>query len=175
MIPQSAIAQDEERAGRLVAEWFETYQGGLFRYLNRILGDQERAADLLQETFERALVALRRRPPPENESAWLYRIATNLAYDQLRRRKRLRWLPLSGEEPARAFEGDVAEVQAVRRCLAALRPREAEALLLYEYVGLSCVEIGELLDVPASTVRVRIHRARRSFRTLYAREDPNAL
>lgn len=171
----SAVADDEERARRLVAEWFEAYQGGLFRYLHRILGDPERAADLLQETFERALLVLRRRLPPDNESAWLFRVATNLAYDQLRRRKRLRWLPLSGDEPARPFEGDVAEAQAVRRCLAALRPREAEALLLYEYVGLSCVEIGELLDVPANTVRVRVHRARQHFRTLYSREDANAL
>lgn len=173
IVPPTAI--EEERAGRLVAEWFEAYQGGLYRYLGRIMGDEERAADLLQETFARALVALRRGPPPENESAWLYRVATNLAYDQLRRGRRLRWLPLSGDEPARPFEGDVDMALSVRRCLAGLRPREAEALLLYEYVGLSCVEIGELLGEPANTVRVRIHRARQRFRTLYAREDPNAL
>lgn len=165
-----SAADAEDRSGLIIAEWFTAYQGGIFRYLNRILGDEERAADLLQETFERALVALRRRPPPENESAWLYRIATNLAYDQLRRRRLLRWIPLSGFEPARPFEGDIDEVQAVRRCLAALRPREAEALLLYEYVGLSCVEIGALLDEPISTIRVRIHRARKSFRKHYGEE-----
>jgi RNA polymerase sigma-70 factor, ECF subfamily len=169
MLIESAGHEGEE-PGRTLTAWFEAYSGGIFRYLCRLLGDEERAADLLQETFERALVALRRRPPPEHESAWLYRIATNLAYDQLRRRRRLRWLPLSEHEPAPAFEGGVDEVQAVRRCLAGLRPREAEALLLYEYVGLSCVEIGVLLDEPAATVRVRVHRARERFRALYAKE-----
>lgn len=169
MLVETAAPEHEE-PGRTLTAWYEAHSGGLFRYLCRLLGDQERAADLLQETFERALVALRRRPPPENASAWLYRVATNLAYDQLRRRRRLRWLPLSEREPARAFEGDVDEVEAVRRCLAGLRPSEAEALLLYEYVGLSCVEIGALLDEPANTVRVRVHRARERFRALYAKE-----
>lgn len=170
MMIESAAAGDDELVGQLVGEWFERHHAGLYRYLTRLLGDAERAADLLQETFERALVALRRGPPPDNEGAWLYRVATNLAYDALRRRRRLRWLRLSGAEPAPAFEDGALEAQAVRCCLAALRPREAEALLLYEYVGLGCIEIGELLDVPPATVRVRIHRARQSFRKHYDRE-----
>lgn len=155
--------------GRLITDWFERYSNGLYRYLTRLIGDEERAADLLQETFERALVSVRHRTQPENESAWLYRVATNLAYDALRRRRRLRWLPLLDTHPTPAFEDASGEVQAVRDCLAALRPREAEALLLYEYVGLSCVEIGELLDELPTTIRVRIHRARQSFRTNYER------
>lgn len=166
---ESTTIGDIEHQGQLITEWFERYHGGLYRYLTRLLGDGERAADVLQETFERALVALRRRPPPENESAWLYRVATNLAYDVLRRRRLLRWLPLSGRERAPSFEDATGETQAVRDCLAALRPREAEALLLYEYVGLSCVEIGDLLDELPTTVRVRLHRARQRFRTLYNR------
>lgn len=160
---------DAEQQSRIVTEWYERYHGGLYRYLTRLLGDGERAADVLQETFERALVTLRRQPPPDNESAWLYRVASNLAYDALRRRRRFRWLPLSGNEPAPAFEDSMGVAQAVRDCLASLKPQEAEALLLYEYVGLSCAEIGELLDELPTTVRVRIHRARQRFRTLYTR------
>lgn len=167
---ETAAAGDAELPGQLVSDWFERYHAGLYRYLTRLLGEGESAADLLQETFERALVALQRGPPPANEAAWLYRVATNLAYDALRRRRRLRWLRLSGDEQGPAIEGATAEAMALRSCLAGLRPREAEALLLYEYVGLSCVEIADLLDETASTIRVRIHRARKRFRSLYERE-----
>ncbi|HMQ34248.1 MAG TPA: RNA polymerase sigma factor [Chloroflexaceae bacterium] len=167
---ERAAAGEGELPSRLVSDWFERFHGGLFRYLTRLTGDAERAADLLQETFERALKALQRAAPPENEAAWLYRIASNLAYDDLRRRRRMRWLPLRGDEEAPAFEGALAEAQLVRECLAALRPQEAEALLLYEYAGLSCVEIGALLDEPPATVRVRVYRARKSFRKRYDRE-----
>ncbi|NTW02319.1 MAG: RNA polymerase sigma factor [Oscillochloris sp.] len=170
MRPRTVTLGDAEPPGQLVAEWFACYHNGIYRYLTRLLGDGERAADVLQETFERALVTLKHHPPPENESAWLYRVATNLAYDTLRRQRRFRWLPLRGQERAPAFEDASDEAQTVRCCLAALRPHEAESLLLYAYVGLSCVEIGILLDATPATIRVRIHRARQRFRALYDRE-----
>jgi RNA polymerase sigma-70 factor (ECF subfamily) len=109
-------------------------------------------------------------PPPDNPSAWLYRIATNLAYDALRRRRLLSWLPLSSSERTPAFEGSVGTADSVRRCLARLHPRDAEALLLYEYAGLSCAEIGALAGVEASAVRMRLSRARTKFRAMYKKE-----
>lgn len=169
MIWRSAMTgADEARSSdQAVADWYEIHGAGIYRYLNRLLGDAEQAADLLQATFERALRLVARRPAPDNPAAWLYRVATNLAYDALRRRRRLRWLPLSGLEPVPCDESDMATALAVRSCLARLPPRDAEALLLYEYVGLSCAEIGDLNDEPANTVRVRLHRARERFRKLY--------
>ncbi len=171
MAPGSATPYDISNRYQLVSVWFEEYQAALFRYLLRLLNDQERAADLLQDTFMRALTALTTQAPPDNPSAWLYRIATNLAYDALRRRNRWRWFPLSEQESAPAFEGSVATAQCVRRCLARLKPREAEALLLYEYAGLSCVEIAALTGDDPPNVRVRIHRARQQFRKLYEKES----
>ena len=88
----------------------------------------------------------------------------------LRRRKRLRWLRLSGDAQAPAFESGVAVAQSVRDCLARLRPKEAEALLLYEYAGLSCVEIAALSGEEPTSVRVRLYRARIQFRRLYKQE-----
>jgi RNA polymerase sigma factor (sigma-70 family) len=58
----------------------------------------------------------------------------------------------------------------VRQALARLKPRDAEALLLYEYAGLSCVEIAALNGDEPSTVRVRLHRARQQFRKWYEPE-----
>jgi RNA polymerase sigma-70 factor (ECF subfamily) len=150
-----------------VAAWFGQYHAPLYRYLVRLVGDEEQAADLLQETFLRAFRALAARAVPSSPPAWLYRIATNLAYDALRRRRRLRWLGLTGREAAPAFEPDVETAQAVRRCLARLPGREAEALLLYEYAGLSCGENAALAHETPTAVQMRLSRARRRFRDLY--------
>ena len=166
----AAAPLDSDDRCRLVALWFTEHQAPLFRYLVRLLGEEERAADILQDTFVRALRALDMHSPPPNPAAWLYRIAANLAYDVLRRRRRLRWLPLSGTEHAPAFESNVALAESVRDCLARLRPNEAEALLLYEYVGLSCIEIAALSGEEATAVRMRLYRARTQFRKLYGQE-----
>jgi RNA polymerase sigma-70 factor, ECF subfamily len=154
----------------LVTEWFQQHQAALGRYLGRLLGDEERAAELVQETFLRAFAALGRQAPPEPIAPWLYRVASNLAYDVLRRRKLLSWLRLRNDDAAPGFDDDVATTQSVRACLARLRPKEAEALLLYEYAGMSCAEIAALADEEPTAVRMRIHRARAHFRELYKRE-----
>jgi RNA polymerase sigma-70 factor, ECF subfamily len=170
MAAHSVVPLDTTDRGELVAHWFAEHQAPLFRYLARLLGDEERAADLLQDTFVRAFSALAAQAPPPNPAAWLYRIATNLAYDALRRRRRMRWLPLSGHERARSFEGDIATAQSVRDCLARLRPKDAETLLLYEYAGLTCVEIAALNGEEPPAVRMRVFRARERFRELYQKE-----
>lgn len=155
---------------QLVATWFEAYQAPLYRYLLRLVGDSDSAADLLQDTFIRALTALGKHDPPDNPSAWLYRVATNLAYNALRRRRRLRWLPFQGTEQAPAFEAGVADAQIVRQCLARLRPKEAESLLLHQYAGLTSAEIALLSGENASTIRVRLSRACARFSALYEKE-----
>jgi len=170
MAVDAAAPLDSDDRCRLVGLWFTEHQAPLFRYLVRLLGDEERAADILQDTFVRALRALDMHSPPPNPAAWLYRIAANLTYDVLRRRRRLRWLPLSGTEHAPAFESNVALTESVRDCLARLRPNEAEALLLYEYAGLSCIEIAALSGEEATAVRMRLYRARTHFRKLYGQE-----
>ncbi|MBI3941878.1 MAG: RNA polymerase sigma factor [Chloroflexi bacterium] len=154
-----------------VAGWFADYATPVYRYLVRLVGDEEGAADLLQDTFIQALKALGRGSDPVNPSAWLYRIATNLAYNTLRRRRRFRWLPFLGDEPGPGFEGDVALAQSVRQCLAQLKPHEAEALLLHEYAGLTSGEIAAQTNTNPSTVRGRLSRAYAHFAELYQKEN----
>ncbi|MEM8529746.1 MAG: RNA polymerase sigma factor [Chloroflexota bacterium] len=129
------------------------------------------AADLLQDTFLRALVAFDPVQPPSHLPAWLYRIATNLALNTLRRRRRWRWLPFQTDAVAVGFEGAVVQSQLIRNCLAQLRPKEAETLLLYEYVGLTSVEIAKLTGEKPSTVRVRLSRASTRFCRFYDQES----
>ena len=139
----------------LVAHWFVEFQGPLYRYLIRLVGDEDSAADLLQETFLRSHTALARQAPPTHALAWLHRIATNLALNALRRRNRWRFLPLSGHERAPGFENAVGTVQCVRHCLARMRPKAVEVLLLYEYAGFSTVEIAALTNESPAAIRLR--------------------
>jgi RNA polymerase sigma-70 factor (ECF subfamily) len=155
---------------QLLGTWFADYKDPLYRYLLRLVGNEETAADLLQETFIKALGALERQPPPDLPLAWLYRVAANLAYNALRRQRRFRWHSLKGDEHERAFEGAVATAQSVRACLARLSDKEAEVLLLHEHAGLTCAEIARLSGEKPSTVRVRLSRACMHFSQLYQKE-----
>lgn len=151
-----------------LTEWFNQYNLALFRYLVRLIGDEEQAADLLQETFARALVALHHHELPAYPYAWLCRIGGNLVIDLLRRKRRWRWLPFQTVTPS--HEHAVTTAQDVRDCLARLNRREAQLLVLVHCLGLSPREIADLLGDNVSTVRVRLHRARHRFRALYAKE-----
>jgi len=89
------------------------------------------AFDLAQETFVRAYGALGRTRPGLQFKPWLYRIATNLASDRLRRR-RIAWVSLHGVDRVVSAEppGSVEERDLVRQTLARLRPDERAVLLL---------------------------------------------
>lgn len=171
----NALPTTADNAGDLLSGWFEAYHGPLFRYLVRLIGHPDTAADLLQDTFLRAVIALDPARPPAQPAAWLYRIATNLAYNTLRRQRRWQWLALPPHLHDARFEQGVLEAQAIRACLARLSPREAEALLLHAYAGLTSVEIATLSGEKPSTVRTRIARACARFSSLYAKEHPHDL
>lgn len=161
--------------GDLVTCWFETHHQELYHYLLRLTGDESLAADLVQESFLRALVALERDGQPDNPPAWLHRIGTNLALSALKRRNRWRWLPLTSHEPATSFTSEVVTADLVRRCLLRLKPAEVEALLLYEWVGLSCAEIAALTQETAVAIRTRLSRARVRFHHWYTHEVQDEL
>jgi len=71
----------------LVYSWYEQYRTGIYRFALSILKDPQLAEDVLQETFLRILSG-RGAPEPGKEQAFLYRVARNICYDTLRKRKR---------------------------------------------------------------------------------------
>src|SRR5437660_11201305 len=73
---------------------YEKFKRPVHSYIYRLLGSYDDADDLTQEVFTRAYVAWNDLYDRDNLSSWLYRIATNLCIDQLRRRKRISWWPL---------------------------------------------------------------------------------
>jgi RNA polymerase sigma-70 factor (ECF subfamily) len=157
-------------AGAHVASLYEDYQRPMLAYLTRLVSDRETAEDLCQETFIKALRGWDARDPQASVTAWLYRIATNTAYDHLRRRRRIRFTPLNDTDNPNVEEspeGRVGEQEPVRLALAQLPPMYRLPLVLHSCDGHSTQEIAEVLGCSNSAVKTRLFRARERFRQVY--------
>ena len=129
-------------------------------YLRRLTGDAALADDLLQEACVRLLRSGRAGASDGEHAAFLYRTATNLAFDHWRRRRRERralgggvgWPPASLERPALGTD--------LERVFAALRPRDRAVLWLAHVEGHDHAEIARRLGVRRISVRVLLFRAR---------------
>lgn len=154
---------------------FDEHAAALHRYLARRVGPSA-AEDMVAETF---LAALRGRhsydPARAGVRAWLYGIAANLLRHHVR--AEVRALRATARLARQAGVGeDHAEVVTARidaehrvaqlaAALAELSPGDREVLLLTSWAGLTAGEIGDALDIPAGTVRSRLHRVRRWVRS----------
>ena len=165
-------AADDEPAA-LIASLFDQYQPALFGYLCRLVGAREWAEELTQETYLRAFNARDRLASIINRRAWLYRIATNVALNAIKRRRRFAWLPwAAADERARGQDTTerIAEHNAVERALDALSTEYRVPLLLYSHYGFSVQEVAEALSLSEGAVKTRLYRAREMFRQAYAQE-----
>jgi RNA polymerase sigma-70 factor (ECF subfamily) len=152
---------------------YDEYKTPIYNYIYHLVGNREQADDLTQDTFLKAFKALPKMDASLKLSAWLYRIATNTAYDALRRRKLIAWLPWQDldHEPADVESADPQETIGTTELVhAALRrmPRHYRAaLLLYTQEGFSYAEIAKTLSIAESGVKMYLSRARHSFREHY--------
>jgi RNA polymerase sigma-70 factor (ECF subfamily) len=153
-------------------DWAQLYRetyADLVRYLHRKVWDGERARDLAQEVFSRALQHdAARGPAPEHPRAWLFTIASNLARDEARtvlRRKRHLTLLSGAEGPAGPAPPDAElerreQERAARRALEELGERDREVLLLWD-AGLSYPEIAAQTGLAPGAIGTTLARARR--------------
>ncbi|MCA1690766.1 MAG: RNA polymerase sigma factor [Actinobacteria bacterium] len=150
----------------------------LYAVCRRLTGDDADAADACQEGLMAIVRGLPRFDARAAFGTWAYRVVTNAALDELRRRRR-RPDPGLPEEtagsanPAAAAAGTdhAAETAArldVDAALATLSPEFRAAVVLRDLCGLSYEEIAEALDIPPGTVRSRIARARGALGPLLA-------
>jgi len=155
----------------------------LFHFLTRALQNEEDAEDLAQETFARVYHNRANFDTRQKFTTWIYAIASNLARDRYRWRKRHPVVSLDAVEagekglgeslPARdPSPSETAQkrerAEAVRRAVGALPPELGVPLLLAEYEGRTHGEIGEILGCTAKAVEMRVHRARLQLRTALA-------
>jgi len=157
----------------LSVDWSQLYRSvfpDLVRFLHRKVWDADRAADLAQECFVRAL-----RESPENPRAWLFAVAANLARDEARMviRRKHHLALLAREESGRSVEdGPAAELQdreqwdRVRRALALLGERDREVLLLWD-AGANYREIAETMGLAIGAVGTTLARARKRLAAAY--------
>jgi RNA polymerase sigma-70 factor (ECF subfamily) len=166
-IVELARTGDREAFAALVRQ----YQHALAGYLFRLTGDRDAALDLTQETFVRAYSAVRGTRRNLSVRPWLFRIATNLAYDALRRQKRVEWVPLSSAEHRVGVESiaGVEEREIVRLALAMLRPDERAILMLCAVEQLKYEDVARMFRSTPDAIRKRFSRAKAHFRVVYSK------
>lgn len=161
-----ALARQGDR--RAFGELVRRHRAGVINVVYRMCGDANLAEDAAQEAFIRAWQHLHNYQPRSPFRNWVYRIATNVALDVLRREREtvdIDGLPLeaSDEEPEANVEGEERS-ERVRQAVLALPPASQTVLVLREYEGLSYQEIADTLNIPMGTVMSRLNYARDRLR-----------
>lgn len=164
----------------------EIYSPRLYGYFYRLTGRREDAEDLLQEVFVRVVRMIGRYEHDNRFDAWLFRIATNLVRDRVRRQRRSADAGASGggqDEPGILEEvaddevdrpDDVLETteQADRLqwALKQLPEAEREVILLRHFSQMSFREVAEAMGTPLGTALARAHRGLARLRRLMSEE-----
>ena len=176
---------EETKAGDEVAfaELVRRYRNQITNYVYRMTNDYDLAVDLAQETFMRVYAAAERYQTSYAFSTYIYRIATNLAISELRRRKRRRMVSLTSYFHERESPSDSCELEmpdagplqdatfvederraAVARAIATLPEKYRAPLVLRDVEERSYEEIASILRMNEGTVKSRINRARSFLR-----------
>ena len=139
-----------------------------------MLGDEHLAGDLTQEVFLRAWQRFDTVRAYDIPRRWLFKVATNLALSQLGRRSRhdvpLALLPEAHEPVTGDPATQVALSDLVHATLLRLSPKRRAALVLHEVYGFTTEEIGQMLGMAGTAVRMALSRGRDQFRAEYRRE-----
>ncbi|MCL2037422.1 sigma-70 family RNA polymerase sigma factor [Candidatus Saccharibacteria bacterium] len=141
----------------------ERYQTGLIIYLENIFHDRAAAEDVAQESFIKAYLNIKQFSSARGKfSTWLYKIATNMARDKLRKDKR-QFNPDDLEKYCELVtnEIDFIEIERIRRAVECLEPPIlAHVIKQYFFEGKSYTQIAENLTLNVNTVASHIRRAK---------------
>lgn len=169
----TTAAQDAQLLARVVDGDHEAFnqimvnhEDRVFSVCLRIMGNRDQALDATQETF---LTAFRKADQFKGNAAfgtWIYRIAVNTCYDQLRKQKRRRTDPMPEHfDPTDFSAEDDVDSAAVRpeiqEALSNLPPDFRSAVVLSDIEGMGLPDIAEVLGIPVGTVKSRVFRGRR--------------
>ena len=165
---------------RAFDQLFERYATRLVNFVNRIIGDRDRAEDLVQEAFLRVHRHLPRFDRSKQFSTWIYTIASNLAKNEIRNRRRsplllTQMVESGGEDGGMSLQFEDSRTrpdemyrrrylgELVDRCVALLSEQHREVFVMRELEGRSYEEIARLTGANLGTVKSRLNRARQSF------------
>src|SRR6188768_1921597 len=162
-----SISGDVESFNQLVLRW----ERPIYALAYRVIGREEEARDVVQETFLRAFRGIKNFRGQAKFSSWVYRIALNLCRDWIRRERRapiqaapegVDLVELAAEQgPIESIETLVARndmSRAVAAAMARLPEEQRTAIILKEYHGMTFQEIADLQGCPLSTVKTRLYQ-----------------
>ncbi len=154
-------------------EEIEQHRPAVTRYIRYLIRDAAEADDLAQETFIRAHRQRDTLRDPAALESWLYQIATHVSIDRLRQRAKaverqvdeaVEELPVASALPSPLTVIQQQEMSmCVQRYIAKLSDSYKAVLLLHDADGLTANEIAHLLQLPLTTVKMRLHRARQQL------------
>ncbi|HXG94830.1 MAG TPA: sigma-70 family RNA polymerase sigma factor [Blastocatellia bacterium] len=170
----AAIRDGDEAAFQ---EIVRRYRNPITNFIYRMIDDYERSVELAQETFIRVYTSASRYQANYSFSTYIYRIASNLAISELRKRKRRKFVSLFSpftNDDGEAVELDPPDMnplqdetmiederrRAVARAITSLPEKYRAAIVLRDVEGLSYDRIAEVLKLSEGTVKSRINRAR---------------
>jgi RNA polymerase sigma-70 factor, ECF subfamily len=178
-IVKNRIKQIRKGDQNAFAEIVELYKDKVFQISFRMLGNRQEAEDIAQEAFIRAYVNINNYDINRKFSTWLYRIATNLSIDRIRKKKPDFYLDaeVAGAEGLTLYSQVAADVvspddevvslelqETIQKEILKL-PEKYRSVIVLKYIEeLSLKEISEILDIPVGTVKTRIHRGREALR-----------
>jgi RNA polymerase sigma-70 factor, ECF subfamily len=161
------------------AELVELYKDKVFQICFRMLGNRHEAEDIAQEAFIRAYVNIETFNQKRKFSTWLFRIATNLCIDRIRKKKPDYYLDaeVAGTDGLTMYSQVAADVQmpedevenmelqeTIQKEISKL-PEKYRSVIVLKYIEeLPLQEISEILDMPLGTVKTRVHRGREALR-----------
>jgi len=155
------------------AELVRRHEKGALNVAFRLLSDEHRAQDVVQEAFLRVLQTAPRYRPSAKFRTYLYRILTRICIDHYRRRKAqpsedLAQVAGDGERPSEIIMRQ-ERADSVRAAIEALPVRQRTALVLQHYEGLSYEEIAQALDCSVRAVDSLLVRAKANLKEQLAR------
>ena len=160
---------------RAFAEIVELYKDKLFHLAYRMLSNRHEAEDVVQETFLRVFRNMEKYDPNQKFSTWIYRIATNLCIDRLRRKKPSFSLDaeindqegsdgyamLPSDDRTPETEALLSETQTLIREAIDNLPVKYKSVMVLRYLqDLSLQEISDVTGMPVTTIKTRVHRGR---------------
>jgi RNA polymerase sigma-70 factor, ECF subfamily len=175
---ERTLAGDTDQFSELVRRW----ERQIYGLSLRMLGRDEDARDVCQETFLAAYRNLNKFRGDAKFSSWLYRIALNACHSRLRRNggaveqsldqedasgRRLEIADAAAENAGERMHRD-QRVTLVRRALQALPSEMRQVIVMKEYEELTFAEIAEVLNLPVSTVKSRLYTGLQLMRTKLA-------
>ncbi len=156
-------------------EVVRTWEQRLFYYIRRLVGDEQEAWQILQDTWLKVLRSIGRLQEPRNLPAWLYGIARNTAFSHLRTK--------CAEQSFITSQADVAndqqtgpdlefdDVERVQHGLERISLEHRDVLTLFFLEDLTTEQIAKVMNVPVGTVKSRLYYAKRALKNVLEAEE----